>query len=223
MRKILPCITTTSGSKWKEKIKTTQLKEVAIFITCLKNRKEFYNLLKKNNYIKKIPFVHLRGDMEIKELDFFVNQYKTKIFNLHSKTEHPILYDYSKYKDIIYIENHSVLKEKELKKYAGICLDVSHLENDRKLHPDRFKKNQVIIKKYKIGCNHISAIKKEKRIDRTKKPRIDYHFLENLSELDYLKNYPLNYFSNMIALELENSLEEQLRIKKYIQKILWRL
>ncbi|MDD5606674.1 MAG: hypothetical protein PHN37_02320 [Candidatus Pacebacteria bacterium] len=218
MINILPCITTTHNSSWEKKIKNTKLKTVAIFLTCLKDRNEFYSLLKKSS-IKNIPFIHIRGDMKTKELDFFVEKYNTKAFNLHSEKEYPILYDYSKYKDIIFLENvYTVWDEKEIKNFGGICLDLAHLENDRLLNKNRFSKNKKIIEKYKIGCNHISAIKKDKRIDEKGHQRYDYHYLDNLSELDYLKKYPLNYFSKYIAIELENNLKEQIKIKKYILK-----
>ncbi len=211
MRKILPSITTVPGSFWKKKLKNTSLKEVAVFPTFLEERKEFYDLLEKSK-VKSIPFVHLRGDMELWELDYFVQKYQTEIFNIHSKDQHPILNDFSKYKNIIYIENHKYLSEKEINNFAGICLDLSHLEESRLLNKKKYQANKKILKKYKIGCNHISAIKKN--LEKAT------HFLNDLSELDYLKKYPSCYFSNFIALEFKNSLEEQLKIKKYLEKII---
>jgi hypothetical protein len=41
-----------------------------------------------------------------------------------------------------------------------------------------------------------------------------------LADFDYLKNYPRKYFPPIIALELENSLKEQLQAKEYIEKIM---
>ena len=54
------------------------------------------------------------------------------------------------------------------------------------------------------------------------KGRVNYasHYLEDLSELDYLKKYPANYFSDFIAIELENSIKEQLEVKDYIIDLL---
>ncbi len=220
MINILPCITTTYHSDWKDKLKNNRIKELAVFVTCLSNREEFYSLLKKSN-IEKIPFVHLRGDMKIEELDYFVNQYQTKIFNIHSQKEFPILHDYSKYKDIIYIENtDKILDEQDLNIFAGVCLDFAHLENDKILHNERYLRNKEIINKNKIGCNHISGISKNCRIDEKNNKRYDNHYLKDLSELDYLKKYPLKYFSNFVAIELENDLTEHLKIKKYIENII---
>jgi len=133
-----------------------------------------------------------------------------------------LLYDYSKYRDRIFIENiFYFFDEKELDYFGGICLDFAHLENDRLLENKRFEATLKMIEKYPIGVNHISVIKKETHQNVSKKiTRYDSHNFENLSEFDYLKKYPKNYFSNLIALELENSIKEQLVAKEYIIDIL---
>jgi len=223
--KFLPAVTTTRGSDWRKKIKEIKnlhLKEVSIFPTCLneKERKELYQLIKKSN-LKKIPFVHLRSDMKVEELDYLVRNWETKIFNIHTQKEYPLIYDYSKYKDIIYIENvYHPFEKKELKEFAGICLDFSHLENDRLLSSEKFKHNSKMLEIYPIGCNHISAIKKTTHIDEFGYVRYGSHYLNDFSELDYLKKYPLRYFSSFCAIELENNILEQLKVIEYIKKIL---
>jgi hypothetical protein len=225
-RKILISITTTSNSDWRRKIKeidNLKIKEIAVFLTCLdkKERKEFYNLLEKTK-IKSIPFVHMRSDMSPKELDYFIKKYNTKVFNIHSKREYPLKYKHLENRDKIYIENvYCLFDNNEIKSFGGICLDLTHFENDRIFNKERYFKILKVIKEFKIGCNHISVIKKTPRLDKyNNSKRCDSHFLENLSELDYLKKYPANYFSPFVAIELENTLKEQLEIKKYIEKIL---
>lgn len=231
--KILPTITTTGLKKgWIDKIyelRENMIQEIALFPTAiLKNeRLELYRLLKKN--ILKIPYVHLRSDMEFWEIEYFIKEYETKIFNIHSMNDYPHIYDYSAYKNIIFIENtFSGLNNDEVKKFAGVCIDFSHLETDRLGYKEIYEQNIKVIKKNTIGCNHISAVRKETWIDNSNKNypakiRHDFHKLLDLSELDYLKNYPLKYFSEHIAIELENSIEEQMAIKKYIEKIIEKL
>ena len=233
--KILPTVTTTAyyGSDWESKtkeIKKLGIKEVAVFPTCLdiEKRKKFYRLLEKSG-IKNIPFVHLRSDMRVEELDYFVKNFNTCVFCIHTAREFPFVYDYSKYKKMIYIENiYFPLNKEELGNFGGVCVDFSHLENDKLFCEEKFKHNTKTIEKFPIGCNHISVIKNEAFIDTENrfektKLRRDYHQLEKLSELDYLKNYPLKYFSSYIAIELENSLEEQLEAGEYVRKIINRL
>ncbi|GAI47580.1 unnamed protein product [marine sediment metagenome] len=77
-----------------------------------------------------------------------------------------------------------------------------------------------MIKKYPIGANHISVIKKFIHPNERGELQYDDHYLEDLSELNYLKKYPSNYFSSFIAIELENSIKEQLRARNYIIRLL---
>lgn len=215
---ILPVITTITPEAWRDKIKEVkklELKEVALFPTCLNQteRKELYQLLEKTS-VKSIPFVHLRSDMELWELAYLIKNYQTKVFNTHTIREYPIPADWAKYQDLIFIENvHQPLDEEEIKKFAGICLDFSHLENDRLSDQEKYKHNVKIIEKYKVGCSHISAVK-----DVLAKDENNYtaHFLEDLSEMDYLKKYPLKYFGTFSAIELENNVKKQIEVKEYI-------
>jgi len=215
-------ITTTDeqGNGWRKKIKEIDelgLKKVAFFPTCLEKaqRKEFYGLLEKTG-LKEIPFVHIRGDMDYNELDYLIKRYKTKAFNIHTGRQHPAIYDYSKYKKMLYLENTFPFDETELKGFAGICLDLSHLEDDKNLRKDIFKHRQEMIEKYKVGCNHISAISQESQKSESGKDIYSGHYFRELSEFDYLKNYPKTYFSKFIGMELENSLKEQLQAIEYI-------
>jgi hypothetical protein len=225
--RIFPTITTIS-KKWPEKIKEVgklKLKKVCFFPTCLdkKERKKAYNLLKKTS-VKEIPIVHIKGEMKTAELNYLVENYNTRAFTLHTQREYPLLYDYSKYRDRLFIENvFHFFDEKELDCFGGMCLDLSHLENDRILHKEKFENIKQMLKKHKIGCNHISAIKKMAHKDKFEENtlRYDSHHFEDLSEFDYLKKYPKNYFSNLIAIELENSIKDQLLVKDYIANILY--
>jgi len=80
--------------------------------------------------------------MKIEELNYFCNNWGTRSFNIHTEREYPLVYDYSQFKHLIYIENDRILSKKV------------------------FDHNQDILQNYPIGCNHISAIRKETRIDQ---------------------------------------------------------
>ncbi|MDO8558752.1 MAG: hypothetical protein Q7R84_00260 [bacterium] len=223
--KILPAITTIFD--WREKIeevKSLGLEEVALFLTLVnfKERQEIFSLLKNTKI--KIPFVHLRSDMVKDEIDYLIRNYRTEAFNFHTKREFPYFSDYKRYRKMIYIENvYEPLDESEIKEFAGICLDLSHLDNDRLFRPDIYKHNIEMMEKYGCGCNHISPAEKPSFLD---KRGVEYtknqhpHFLKNLSELNYLKNYPKKYFGKFAALEMENSIKEQLEARDYIINML---
>lgn len=226
---IYPAITTGNNSNWRDKFREIdylRIEEVAVFPTLLEksDRKNLYQLIKESS-IKKIPIVHLRTDMDIEELDFFAKKYDTQIFNTHSSKEFPISEKWLRdYRELISIENthNTPFEESELNKYGGICLDFSHLENSRILETERYNKEVEIISKFKIRCNHISAIKEDfSFIDAEKrKLRYDSHDLGNHTELDYLKNYPVHYFSDLCAMELTNNITEQMEAITYINSFM---
>lgn len=227
-RKIYPSITTTPRSDWRDKIKETErfsLTEVCLFPTFLKKpeREELYRLL-ENSPIKKIPLVHLREeDMGTDELNYLAKRFQVETFNLHSPLPSNFQEKLGKYAKNIYIENHpfAPLIESELKSAAGICVDFSHLEDARLRNQDVYKEDLRLMEIYPSGCSHISAIAKELQMYLPPLlPQHSLHYLRDFSEMDYLKNYPARYFSSIIAIELENSLAEQLKIRDYIIKLL---
>jgi len=233
-KRILPSLTTITPGEWRNKVKEIDelgLKEIALFLTTLNSseREELYNLLEKTG-LERIPHVHLRNDMSFSELDYLSSKYKTEVFNVHSEnSSYPSLLDYKNYYKQIYVENTSenTPTENDLKKYAGLCFDFAHWHSAVIESGETCKRNidlKSFAKKYKIGINHVSAIKKEKNVyyDRIANKNFfgyDSHWIDDLSEVDYVKKYK-NYLADIISIELENSLKQQLEVKKYLEKIL---
>ncbi|MCD6149219.1 hypothetical protein J7J13_00335 [bacterium] len=218
-KKILVTLTTTPGSNWREKIKEVSaynIREIALFLTGLglSERKKLYALLEKSP-IKSVPHVHLRTDMDVDELDYLSEKYNTQVFNLHPEKDFPIIYDYSKYFSKIYIENlpKIIPTNEELEKFAGLCIDFSHWECPSLFNAD-YKDFEDKAVKYKVGCCHISAVKIFFGIWK-----YDSHRMSKLKELDYIKKY-VKYLPDLISIELENSLKEQLKVRKYLEKII---
>ncbi len=98
---------------------------------------------------------------------------------------------------------------------------MSHLEDERINQPTAYRQNLAMAHKFTIGCAHISVIKEKASFVRGK-GRIgnDGHNFEDFSEFDYLKKYPKRFFPPIMALELENSLEDQLKIRDYLMEML---
>lgn len=224
---LLVTITTTPNSDWRDKIKEINrlgLKSVALFPTCLERaeRDEMYCLLEKTK-LKTIPFTHLREeDMGWGEINYLIKKWKCQVFNVHAML--PIFRKNfsSQCKDKIYVENGTeLLTEKNIDGFAGICLDFTHLENDRRLRPKNYKAIIKLIKKHKIGCAHFGAIADEMYVSRYKRTkRCDLHWANSVLQFDYLKKYQKKMFPKYIALELENSLKDQIKFKNYIIKLL---
>ncbi|HAT74608.1 MAG TPA: hypothetical protein DCS28_01010 [Candidatus Moranbacteria bacterium] len=230
--KILLGLTTTPDSDWRKKIeecKKFDIQEIALFPTAIgfESRQELYRLL-ENSPVKNIPHVHLRNDMEKEELDYLVEKFHTQVFNIHPrKNVHPFTNDYEKHIPNIYVENSEVAPEiEELEKYGGLCVDFSHwqdavLKNDQ----EHISKMQEAVGKFKIGCSHISGVGSVlEKFQDAKFPEIIYegyskHTLSELKELDYMKNF-IQYLPELVSIELENSFEEQLKVKKYLEDLI---
>jgi sugar phosphate isomerase/epimerase len=231
-RKVLLGLTTTSKSDWREKIREINklgIKEIALFPTFLNlpDRKELYNLLEKTG-LQKIPHVHLRDDAEEWELDYLSEKYGTKLFNIHAFPQALQILEIKKHRKNIFLENQEEISElyiNSLERSGGICLDVSHWE-DMGIRMKRKGYDQFLnlIKKYKIGCSHVSIVNDipEKGLNYiTGEGVVSYshHWLNDLSELDYVKKHA-GYLPEYVSIELENPFSEQLKVREYLENMI---
>lgn len=220
-RILLPCITSWAVD-WRAWIKDADrlgIKKIGLFLTGIQpeERPELYKLLEESK-IESIPFVHLKSDMKLSELDYLVEKWGTKAFNIHTETEFKQENDLSKYKEIIYVENvHLMLDEEEIKRWGGLCIDINHIEEAKAIFRDVYEPNLEIMKKYKVGCNHLSPFKADIATDLEFKHT---HVVESLSEYDYLKDYDDHFFGPIMSLEVRNPLNEQLPVLEYVVKLL---
>lgn len=233
--KILLGLTTTLDSDYKakvEEINKFELNELALFLTAIgvDKRRDLYALLEQTS-LKEVPHVHLRNDAQLWECEYLVKRFNTQVFNIHGKeTNHPFL----NFKEVLgsfllrtYIENTtSVPTEDELEDFGGLCIDFSHWQ-DYLLQESIDYNNEMLdrLKKFSVGCSHVSAVEnKLQRKEDVADPKIIYegyskHMFSNLKEFDYLNNF-VKYLPSLISLELENSFEEQLKAKKYIEQLI---
>lgn len=216
----IPSLTTTAYSNWKDKvleIKKLNIKEISLFPTSLnyEQRQELYGLLE--NIPITCPHIHLRHDMTKEEIKYLQRRFQPRIFNIHPNMFNS---EWDFIKDKTYVENAGKqLEDKDIENFPGICLDFSHLEDERRLFPEYYQKLIEMINKYKIGCGHISGIGKTLGDRYQRNPnRFEEHFSQDLTEFDYLKRYK-SLFPEIICIELENTLEEQLKIIEYIKRL----
>lgn len=231
--KFLLALTTTHKSHWRDKvheIDKLNLTELALFPTCLElnQRKELYSLLEKTR-LKKVPFTHLRTDCEQWEIEYLIKKYNCQIFNIHADNlAQGFLDRCQKYRHLIYIENGEHYQINEhfktmLDQAAGLCLDFSHWEDyEARQDYENYRNFKQYVNKYKVGCAHISVIRDQiftsLDLDGNKSQFYASHFMENLSELDYMKDY-LQYLPKYSAIEIENSFKEQLKAKQYLEQM----
>ncbi|MFA6410180.1 MAG: hypothetical protein WCW26_01235 [Candidatus Buchananbacteria bacterium] len=192
-----------------------KLKEISLFVTAANytERKKIYQALEKTS-VQKIPHVHIRHDMREAEMDYLVSRFQSKVFTAHAQYFLKYFKN-SKYRKNIFIENNngqSTIKNiSDLKLAGGCCIDLAHFEQFRFKSKKYYELTKEIAKIYPIGCNHLSAVLPDGQ---------SWHRVKQISDLNYLKNIPQQYFSKYINLELANPIKEQLEFKKYIAKIL---
>lgn len=232
-RKVLVSITTTTTKRERNgqslaadvaEAKRLGLKELAFFPTCLaaSERQEAYTLLGQIPDLQ-IPFVHARNDMSVQEFHLLQTKFGTKRFNLHSPRYHLFPQSHDSLKGVIAIENAGPeLQPQDVQGFAGLCLDLSHLETDRRLQRENYEQVLSLVKTYGVKANHISASGDEAYLssyDPFGQLHYDKHWMDKLSEIDYIKNYPEECFGEFVAIELENPLAEQLKIKERIEQL----
>lgn len=206
-----------------KEIKDLKLKEIALFVTAIgyEERQELYGLLAETDVVS-IPFVHLRTDMSPEEIIWLFEKYNVQAANVHSRNYKPLEYDLSQFREKIYLENCDESIAGEIDEWAGLCLDVSHQENKRLTGNPLFAEVDELMKKYPIGAWHLNAIRRAAEVDHARFAGVKYdrHFYKDLGEFDYCVRFKDFLPTVAIALELENSIEEQLIAVEYVKKLL---
>lgn len=222
---ILPTITTAFSADWRSMITEADelgLKRLCLFLTGLERheRDECYQIL-ANSQIKEIPFVHLRTDMDVIELDFLSSRYGAKIFNVHVWAD---FQDFSQrcagYMNQVYIENTHHMSEKDYmaaEAGPGWCLDISHWEDAKVCAYETYAGFAESLSRVSCACGHISAVLKEPRPDCDNEHLLEVssHHASDFSEFNYVSSYQ-QYLSGVFALELDNPLSFQLKIIDHI-------
>ncbi|MFA5022228.1 MAG: hypothetical protein WC508_04085 [Patescibacteria group bacterium] len=215
-KRIYPSVVTFRGD-WERMIrdvKRLKICEFSLFLTGANStvRKRIYQRLEKLE-IKRIVHVHLRHDMTEAEIKYLASRYGVKVFTIHYS--HNEKYQPSQFCRQMFVENNWLkyleIKQPNIKKFGGICLDLSHLLVIMDNRPGNLETTKEAIKNYKIGCNHVSEVRKN---------LVSHHQATSFHDFDYLAKLPKKYFSNYVCLEITNSIPEQLKFKKYIAKIL---
>jgi hypothetical protein len=218
---ILPSITTSNRDITNIQLAeliNLNLEQMGLFITGMnkqKERMEFLQYLKTIATNIEFPLVHVKIDSTPDELNFCLENFNTKFFNLHG--DHSLDFQHSKiysFREQMLAENSRDLTNKQMRNFSGICLDLSHYYEDEMKDKPRIEDIKNTIANHTIYCNHISAV----RWGQNK--FYSEHIGNYLTDFDYLKYIPAEYFSEYMFLELENTLTTQLSIIEYTKTIL---
>ncbi len=216
--KIIVSITGRNAAECISKIKELQkyqVPEAALFLEMLDadNREQVYQALA--NLKIKIPLVHLRQDMVKGELIMLSKEYQVKYFTIHEDHFKIIKNWYGFYKKL-YLEmttDDYVAKNVKVETIGGFCVDVAHYKKQAVLNNEDFKyvykrRNQATL----FACNHISGY--------SYLNNLDMHEVSAQKDFSYLKELPEFIFGKVLAIEVFNSIKEQLVYKEYILKII---
>lgn len=229
-RRIIPSITTHSltGHTWRDKITEIEqlgLKQVGLFLTGLSEveRYECFCELEflASHHLFSIPFVHAVSTMKEDEYRFLVDTFDTEWFNLHPMWEYPLKYPLSdEIRSRILIENSQfefALRTQDVEGFAGLCLDLSHLEDSRRSRPEVFDANVGLSHTASVTANHISAVIKTPRKVQANLLAYSSHTASEPEDFSYLSGLPSITVAPLCALELENSLAEQVALMPFIR------
>lgn len=215
---IILSITGEKNIDWQsklEEINELKIDRVAVFLSRFdkKERDNFYRFLLKSS-IKEIPFVHLREDVTKEEMAFFVDHFRTRYFNIH-EDHFPLLDNWQGYWDRIYLEmnyDSQIAKDVKVKKIGGFCVDLAHFKaaiarGAEEAYYIFLQKNKI-----KFACNHLGGYSPERQED--------IHLITDLKEFSYLSSLPKYVFGQVIALEVDNSIREQMKFKECLTQLL---
>lgn len=218
-KKILVSITGKKQCDWESQlseIEKFKLKRVALFLEMFsKNqRSKIYSAL-LDSCVKRIPLVHIRNDMSREELVFLKKNFKTKCFTIHENS-FKCLNEWRGFYKKLFLEmniDNKVSHDVDVSKIGGFCVDLSHFKAEERLWSKEFK---YIIKREKVHryfkCNHLNGY--------DYKTNCDIHTVTGLKQFSYLKTLPQFLFGKYIAIETFNSINDQLKFKEYVIKLL---
>lgn len=217
--RLLVSITGTKESDWKSKLKEIEnkkIKKIALFLECYPSsqRKKIYKALLSSN-VKNIPLVHIRNGMKREELKFLEKNFKTKCFTIH-ESSFKYLKNWKGFYKKLFLEmnkDNKIPSNVDVSKIGGFCIDLSHFKSEEEIWSKEF---EYIIRREKIHryfkCNHLNGY--------DYKTNSDLHTITSLKQFSYLKTLPKFLFGKYIALETNNPIEQQLKFKKSIIKLL---
>jgi hypothetical protein len=161
-----------------------------------------------------IPFVHAVASMSEDEFWFLSDTFGTEAFNLHPQWDFPLNHPLSsKARERIFIENCSVstpLTREDLAGFAGLCIDLSHLEDARRNCPENFARTLALAQTVPVGANHVSGVRNLGLRPDGSVGGTSTHLAETHDDFSYVTMAPAYCIASLVALELENSICEQL-------------
>jgi hypothetical protein len=213
--RIIPSITGWKEQHWRDKlveIEELGLERVALFLEIFdyRQRIKIYAALEDSG-IKEIPLIHIKEGMSKAELVYLKKRYKNPYFTVHEEYfAHQERW--RGFEGELYLElnfDNQLIKEVEVEKIGGFCLDLSHFKAAEEGWTKEFE--YVLTKRdwrELFVCNHLNGYDYSEVRDK--------HWVENWRDFEYLASLPEFVFGEVIAIEVFNSIKEQLEFRDYL-------
>jgi hypothetical protein len=230
---VVPSITTIArcSSGWRDKIHEIEalgLRSVGLFLTGVREaeRRELYRELELAHvrHLFAIPFVHAVSDMSEDEYRYLMDRFGTELFNLHPIRQYPLQHKLSaEIRQKITIENAFIdqsIDLMDLSGFRGICMDIAHAEDLRRKNELEFAKLERLIQRVPVLVNHVSLSGDAALVESYGELTYHSHIGAEGGTLSYLNRYSPEFFGSIIAIELADSLSEQVKLIPVIEKTL---
>lgn len=230
---VIPSITTIArgASTWRDKIAEIEplgLRSVGLFLTGVREaeRRELYRELELAHvrHLFTVPFVHAVSDMSEDEYRYLMDRFGAELFNLHPLRQYPLQHTLSaEIRRRITIENAFIdqsIELMDLSGFHGICMDIAHAEDLRRKNPREFEKLERLTHRAPVLANHLSLSGDAALVDSYGELTYHSHSLGESGGLSYLTRYSREFFGSIIAIELADSLAEQVRLIPVIEETL---
>ncbi len=216
--KLFVSITGSENTDWREQLREINnygIKKAAVFVERFdrEQRESLYQALLKSE-VEEVPLVHLRHDVVVEEIDFFINNFSTPYFNIHEETFY-FLDKWKKHWDKLYLEMNAdseIAGNVKVEEIGGFCIDLAHFRKSvtrgtEEAYYIYLRRNDI-----EFSSNHISGYLEEEDMDM--------HTVDEVERFDYLKDLPEYLFGEVLALEVDNSIREQLQFQEYVSEVL---
>lgn len=204
------------------------IKEFALFLAGLdfESRRELYRMLDAAPLLT-IPYVQLAADTKDWELPYLAEKFGTAVFSLAAAaatdqlmasfgaSHPPILLENPEKSAVPAVFSDEIIGSSGA---AGICLDTGALERNRLRDKKNYQAVIAALDHNSVGAAFVTPVAEYRFQEIFSRPQR----LSSLSQLHYLQHFPTAYLSKIVALKLDNSLEEQLEVRAYLVSILRR-
>lgn len=192
-----------------------KLKRATLFLEVLQpsQRQRVYDALESSS-VRELPMVHIRNDMKRDELKLLVKEYGAEYMTIHENTFSNLEKWKGYYKHLFLELNYDNMLSHivNVRKVGGFCIDLSHFKADEEKWSKEF---EYVLRNRKgsiVGCNHLNGYSYARNQD--------LHTVRGIHDFLYLKTLPEFVFGRVIGMEMFNTVDEQLKFKTHIKRML---